>query len=128
MMTMADLTYKQLQKAVTDLGKEVTKASEAIHIRARQIDDQARDTARVAELIGAMGVDTATVSETHHLSRIMLGVSEAAIAYASASDNTAKAAAAAHEQARTTHDGINEAVGRAPVDVSDLDREWLRQD
>ena len=125
---MADLTYKQLQKAVTDLGKEVTKASEAIHIRARRIDDEARDTARVSEMIGQMGVDAATVSETHHLSRVMQGVSEAAIAYASAGDTTAKAARAAHEQARTTHDGINEAVGRSPVDVHGLNREWLRQE
>ncbi|MEU2873017.1 hypothetical protein ABZ769_28100 [Streptomyces olivoreticuli] len=126
---MADLTYKQLQKAVTDLRKDVTRASEAIRERSRKIDEEAQDTARVAEMIGGMGVDNATTSETRDLARIMKGVSEAAIAYAAAGDTTARAAGAAYDQAHTTHGGIQEAVSRAPVDrVHDVNREWFRQE
>ena len=126
---MADkLTYRQLQKAVTDLQKAVARGSEAITVRAQHIDDEAKDTTRVAEMIGSMGVDTSTVAETQQLSRIMRGVSEAAITYASKADATARAAGAAYEQARTSHGGIHEAYTRAPVDVSNLDREWLRQE
>lgn len=125
---MADLTYKQLQKTVTDLAKDVTRGSEAIHAAAQRIDGEAQDTARVAEMIGGMGVDTATVAETRELSKITQGVSEAAIAYASAGDNTAKAAQAAHDQARASHGGIQEAYSRATVDISNLKREWLQQE
>jgi hypothetical protein len=128
-MTMADLTYKQLQSAVTDLKKNVTRASQAIQARAQTIDDEAKDTARVADMIASMQVDTATVSETGDLSRILRGVSDAAITYAAAGDNTARAAQTAHQQAHTTHDGINEAVNRAPVDnIHRVHREWLRQE
>ncbi|MFG2532725.1 hypothetical protein [Streptomyces sp. NPDC048516] len=125
---MADITYKQLKAAVEGLAKEVSRASDAIRGRAQQIDEEAKDTARIAEMIAGMGVDTATVGETRDLSRLMNGVSEAAIAYASAGDNTAKSAAAAAIQANTTHGGIQEAFSRAAFDMSHLDRNWLRQD
>lgn len=125
---MADLTYKQLQKAVTDLAKDVAKGSETIRTVAQQIDEEAQDTARVAEAIGGMGVDRDTVSETSELSKIMRGVSEAALAYASAGDNTTKAAKAAYDQAHTTHNGIQEAYSRSTVNISNLNREWLRQE
>ncbi|MFE4915821.1 hypothetical protein ACFRCX_30415 [Streptomyces sp. NPDC056652] len=125
---MAELTYKQLLKAVTDLQKDVTRSSEAIRVKAQQMDEEARDTARIAEMIGGMGVDSDTISETRDLSRLMNGVSEAAIAYASAGDNTAKAAKAAYDQAHATHGGIQEAFARAAVDMTSLDRDWLRQD
>lgn len=126
---MTDLTYKQLQKAVTDLRNNVTRASEAIRGRAKELDEEAQDTARVADLIGRLRVDNATVGETNELSRIMRGVSEAAIAYASAGDTTAKTAEAAHQQAHTTHNGIQEAVSRSNVTgIHDIDREWFRQE
>jgi hypothetical protein len=126
---MADLTYKQLQQAVTELGKNVARASEAIRVKAKQIDEEATDTARVAEMIGAMSVDNATVAETRELAKITAGLSQAAIAYATAGDNTTKAAQAAHDQARTTHGGIQEAVSRSNVaGIHDVNREWLRQE
>lgn len=126
---MPDLTYKQLKQAVQGLQKDVLRASDAIRARAKQIDEEAQDTARVAEMIGSMSVDTATVSETRELSRIMRGVSEDAIAYASAGDTTAKAATAASDQAHTTHNGIQEMVTRAPVDgIHDVNRDWFRQE
>lgn len=126
---MADLTYKQLQKAVSTVRSDVAKAADAIRSRAQKIDEEAQDTARVAEMIGGLKVDNGTVSETHEVARIMRGLSEAAIAYASAADTTAKTATAAHEQARTTHSGIQEAVSRSNVTgIHNVNREWLRQD
>lgn len=124
---MAELTYKQLLKATTALRDDVTKGSEASRGEARRIDDEAKDTDRVAEMIGGMGVDTSTIAETTELSKIMQGLSEASIAYASAGDTTAKAAQAAHDQTRTSHGGIQEAYSRAPVDISNMKPEWLRQ-
>ena len=126
---MPDITYKQLQAAVTGLGKTVTQGADAIRARAKEIDDEAQDTARVAEMIGGMRIDTDTVSETRELSRIMRGVSDAAIVYAACADTTAKYAQAAHDQAHATHDGIQEAVSRSPVaSIHDVDREWFRQE
>jgi uncharacterized phage infection (PIP) family protein YhgE len=127
-MTMADLTYKQLLKQVTDLATSVTKGAESVRTAARRIDMDAQDTRRVAEMISLMGVDPATTSETTELARIMQGVSKASIAYASAGDTTAKQAQASAAQARTTHSGIQEAVDRSPVDrIHDVHHDWFRQ-
>ncbi|MFD3336138.1 hypothetical protein ACFWV1_26345 [Streptomyces sp. NPDC058700] len=125
---MPDLTYSQLTATITALEKGITRAADQIRERTEKIDEIAESTARTADGIAALGVDTATVSETRELSRILRGVSEAAIAYANAGDTTTKAAAAAVAQARTTHAGIHEAYGRAPVDLSGVNREWLRQE
>ncbi|MFC8953711.1 hypothetical protein ACFT8P_13925 [Streptomyces sp. NPDC057101] len=125
---MADLTYSQLTATITALEKGIARAADEIRERTEKIDEIAESTARTADGIAALGVDTATVSETRELSRILRGVSEAAIAYANAGDTTTKAAAAAVAQARTTHAGIHEAYGRAPVDLSGVNREWLRQE
>lgn len=125
---MSDLTFNQLKKATTSLAKDVTKAADAIRSHAQLIDEHARDTASVAEMIAAVKVDTATIGETRELAKILAGVSEASIAYASASDNTAKAAKAAHDQTNTTHGGIQEAFNRSPVDASETSPEWFRQD
>lgn len=124
----ADLKYQQLQKAVTDLGKQVVRASEAILVHAQNITNEARDTARTAEGIGALGVDHATVAETLALAQLMDGLSDSAYAYASAADTTSKAAKAAHDQNQASHGGIAEAVQRSTVDVSGLNRDWLRQE
>ena len=126
---MADLTYKQLQQAVADLAKEVTRTAEAIRSRGQQINDEATDTARVAEHISRLNVDSETVAETRELAKMFAGVSEAAIAYASAGDNTAKAAQAAGEQAKESHGGIHEAVSRSGVNgIHNVKREWFTQE
>lgn len=126
---MPDLTYKQLQKAAADLGKSIARGAEAIHGHAKAISDEAIDTARVADLLGGLHVDNATVGETRELSKIMEGVSEAAIAYASAGDTTAKAAQAVQDQNRASHDGINQAANRSPVGraIYDVNRAWFAQ-
>lgn len=125
---MADITYRQLKADVTALSKDVARGADAIRARAQQIADDARDTARLAEMIASMGVDDATIAETNELAKNADGVSQASLAYAAAGDTTARAMKAAHDQAHASHDGINEAVSRSTVNVSRLDREWLRQE
>ncbi|MFI0929699.1 hypothetical protein ACH4TP_38110 [Streptomyces sp. NPDC021012] len=125
---MPDLTYTQLVAAVAVMEKGIARAADQIRERTEQIDVIAETTARTADGITALNVDSATVSETRELAQILRGVSEAVIAYAAAGDTTAKAAGAALDQARTTHSGIKEQFDRAPVDLSDVNREWLRQE
>lgn len=124
---MPELTYNQLKAAVDALAKNVAKDGEKIRAFAQQVHTEAVATARVAEGIGSMGVDKETVAETHLLSRLMHGLSEAAIQYAAAGDTTSKTAAAASDQAQRTHGGIQEAFRASPVDLSNLNNEWLRQ-
>ncbi|MFJ9988546.1 hypothetical protein ACIQUD_31815 [Streptomyces globisporus] len=123
-----DIRFRDLQKAVNGLGKQVVRASEVIKQHGQFITEQAQDTARTAEGIAAMGVDRATVAETTHLSRVMDGLADSAHAYVSAADTTAKSAKAAHAQNQASHGGIAEAVSRSTVDVKGLNREWLRQE
>ncbi|KPC96588.1 hypothetical protein ADL27_02800 [Streptomyces sp. NRRL F-6602] len=127
---MPDLTYTQLAKATAALAKDITRSSEAIHGHAKNIADEAQDTSRVAESIAALRVDGATVAETRDLSRLMDGVSTAAIAYASAGDTTARAAQAAHDQNKASHAGIGEAMSRSTVgrEIYDVDPAWLTQE
>ena len=127
---MPDLTYQKLAKAVADLAKASARNAETIHKNADMISDEARDTSRIADQIGALRVDRATVGETQQLSKIMDGLSDAVTAYATAGDNTSKSAQAAHDANRSSHDGINEAVRRSPVgrEIHDVDNTWLAQE
>lgn len=125
---MSDLTLAKLKKAVTAVANSTARRGEAIRTLAKHIDDEARDTARIAEGIGAMGVDKETVSETSDLSKIMAGLSEQSLVYASASADTSRRAQAAHDQAHASHGGMQEAFKRSPVDLSTVKREWFRQE
>lgn len=127
---MPDLTYAQLAKATTDLARDIARSAEAIRIHAKNIDDEAKDTARVAESIAAFKVDTATVAETREVARIMAGLSEAVLAYASAGDDTAHAAQAAHDQNKASHAAIGEAASRSPVgrEIYGVDNGWFAQE
>ncbi|MFF2411875.1 hypothetical protein [Streptomyces sp. NPDC058092] len=122
---MAQIKNKQLQQAITALGKSVTRDAEAIRNAALAIREDAQDTGRVAEQIAGLGVDPESVGETRDLAKAMEAVGQASDAYSSASDNTARMAQAAVAQARASHDGIHEAVSRSPVDVSGLNRSWI---
>lgn len=127
---MPDLTYAQLAKQTATLAKDITRSAEAIRGHAKTIADEAKDTARIAESIGAMKVDTATVAETRELARHMDGLAAATTEYASAGDTTARAATAAHDQNKNSHAGIGEAAARSSVgrEVYDVDRGWLTQE
>src|SRR5919107_4570279 len=107
---MPDLTYGQLAKATATLAKDIARSSEAIHGHAKTIADEAKDTARIAESIGALRVDSATVAETRELARLMDGIAAAAVDYAAAGDTTARAAQAAHDQNTSSHSAIGEAA------------------
>lgn len=127
---MPDLTYAQLAEATAALARDITRSSEAIRVHAKNIDDEAKDTTSVAESIAALKVDSATVAETREVARIMAGLSEAVLAYVSASDNTARAAQGANDQNKASHAGIGEAIHRSPVgrEIYDTDRTWLTQE
>jgi hypothetical protein len=127
---MPELTYAQLAGKVIALAKTITKDGEAIQALAHNIDEEAADTARVADSIGAMRVDTATIGETQELSKIMAGISEAAIAYAAAGNTTVKAAHAAQDQNKASHYNIGEAAARSPVGsaIYHVNRDWFRQE
>jgi hypothetical protein len=127
---MPDLTYAQLAKATTSLARDIARSTEAIRVHAKTIDDEAKDTSRVAESIASLKVDAATVAETREVARIMTGLSEAVLAYASAGDDTARAAQVAHDQNKTSHARIGEAITRSPVgrEIYDTDRGWLTQE
>jgi hypothetical protein len=127
---MSELTYRKLAKAVADVAQASALNADRIQANAAWISEEAHDTTRTADQIAARRVDNATVAETHQLSKIMQGLSDAAIAYAAAADNTSKAATAAHAANKDSHDGINEAAAHSTVgrDIYDVDRDWLAQD
>jgi hypothetical protein len=126
----SELTYRALAKAVSDLATTSARNAETIHANATWMSEEARDTARIADQIGARRVDNITVGETHEVSKIMQGLSEAVLAYAVAGDTTSRAATAAHDANRDSHDGINEATARSTVghDVYEVDRGWFERE
>jgi hypothetical protein len=111
----SDLTYTSLLTKVKDLADRVSRSAEWHQKLASQLDDEAQDVGRIAEQIGVMDVDAATIAETQELAKIMAGISQAAIAYAGAADNAARAARAAEQQTLTDHAGIHEAARCAPI-------------
>ncbi|WP_329047132.1 hypothetical protein [Streptomyces sp. NBC_01422] len=125
---MADLTFRRLQADITALARDVTRYAEGIYADTQKIDEEAREVARIAEHIQSMGVDSATTSETRELAQAMTGLASDSRAVGSAGVGTARAAMVAHEQAVASHGGINEAISRSTVDVTNLNREWLRQE
>lgn len=128
-MPKSDLTHARLKRTVATFAKVAAQDAEAIRILAKTLDDEAQDTARVAEGIAALNVDPDTVAETRELAKIMAGISEATLTYASGADTTAKRAQAAHDTAGRTHDGIDEAFARSTATgVYDLNRSWLSQE
>ncbi|MFI1568201.1 hypothetical protein ACH4ZX_35165 [Streptomyces sp. NPDC020490] len=120
------ITYKQLRTEVQALAKNVRKGGEQVRQRAKAMESAAKDTGRVAESIGRMGVAQATIAETAELAKIMDGTSKAILAYSTSTDTTGKAADAADAQAKASHDGINTAVGRSPDHATD--HRWYQQE
>ncbi|MDX3532428.1 hypothetical protein P1P75_40075 [Streptomyces sp. ID05-39B] len=126
---MPDSTYTQLLHAVTSLSRQVVRDADALRAWGQHIDTEAKETARISDQIGARRIDPDTVAETRQLSTLLSGLSQDAIAYASAGDNTAAAARAAHDQAKASHSGISEAVrASTATNIHDVDPTWLAQD
>lgn len=126
---MADLTYKQLLRKSTDLARQIVRDAEGGRKVSHQIEEEADDTCRVAQMIAAMKVDPNTVAETTELAKIMRGLSDDAIKYAAGSDDTAKAAQATYDETRNSHGGINQAVNASNVTgIFDVNRDWFTQE
>lgn len=126
---MAEITREQFLRAVTDFSSEVMADAEALRGWSQFIDGESRDTAHVADMISAKHVDKDTVGETQELAKIMLGVSEQAIQYASAGDTTTRLARASHDEAVNSHQAISEQVNASPaVGIHDVDNDWLTQE
>lgn len=120
------LTYLELRRETKALARDVRRATEQHKKTAAAMDAEAKDTSRIAEQIAALKVDTATVAETREVSRIMQGLSQAALAFANAAEETSRSATAADQQAQSDHGGIHEAVGSSPVPMAD--RAWYTQE
>ncbi|GAB2696093.1 hypothetical protein [Kitasatospora kifunensis] len=120
------LTYRDLVRQVKQLSKEIARDTSAHRALAELLKQEAQDTLRVAEQISTLKVDSATVAETSEVARLMNGLSEAAVSYATTAEEAGRQAQAAGEQARTDHNGIQEANDRSPVEMAD--RTWYTQE
>lgn len=125
----SELTYKALVRAVHTKERKLARNAESVKAAADNITAHADDTARDADALGAKSVDRDSISECQELARIIRGVSAGAIAYAEKGADTAKAAKAAGDQARTTHAGFQEAFDRSTVtDLERVSRDWFEQE
>ncbi|MFB8442727.1 hypothetical protein ACFC7A_27120 [Streptomyces niveus] len=126
---MAELTYKVLVRRTQDKEKALARNAEGVKKAADNIKELADDTAGDADALGAKSVDRDSLAECQELAKIIRGVSEGALAYASKTFDTAKAAKAAGDQARTTHAGFQEAFDRSSVtDLEKVSRDWFEQE
>jgi hypothetical protein len=124
-----DLTYKALVRAVETKEKALARNAESVKRAADTIKEHAADTASDADALGARSVDRDSIAECQELSKIIRGVSDAAIQYAAKTDDTAKAAKTAGDQARTTHGGFQEAFDRSTVTgLENVSRDWPEQE
>lgn len=124
-----DLTYKALVRATEAKEKTSARNAERVKAAADTITEHADDTAKDADALGAKSVDRDSISECQELARIIRGVSDGAISYAAKGAETARAAKAAGDQARTTHAGFQEAFDRSTVtNLQDVDRDWFEQE
>lgn len=126
---MADLTFKALVRAVELKEKTLARHAESVKRAADNITEHADDTARDADALGAKSVDRDSIAECQELAKVIRGVSDGAISYAAKGADTAKAAKAAGDQARTTHGGFQEAFDRSTVTgLENVSRDWLEQE
>ncbi|WP_331761820.1 hypothetical protein OH797_39135 (plasmid) [Streptomyces anulatus] len=126
---MAELTYKVLVRKTEAKEKALARNAEGVRKAAENIKELADDTASDADALGAKSVDRDSLSECQELAKIIRGVSDGAITYASRTADTAKAAKAAGDQARTTHAGFQEAYDRSDVDgLEKVSRDWFEQE
>ncbi|MFE5669079.1 hypothetical protein ACFQ7W_34810 [Streptomyces niveus] len=126
---MAELTYKVLVRRTQDKEKALARNAEGVKKAADNIKELADDTATDADALGAKSVDRDSLAECQELAKIIRGVSEGALTYASKTSDTAKAAKAAGDQARTTHAGFQEAFDRSSVtDLEKVSRDWFEQE
>lgn len=126
---MAELTYKALLSAVQTKEKVLARNADSVKRAADTIKEHADDTAKDADALGSKSVDRDSISECQQLGRIIRGVSDKAISYAAKGVDTAKAARAAGDQARSTHGAFQEAFDRSTVtNLEQVSRDWFEQE
>ena len=126
---MADLTFKALVRVTEAKEKKLARNAESVKQAAHTIKEYADDTANDADALGAKSVDRDSTSECQELAKIIRGVSDGAIQYAAKGADTAKAAKAAGDQARSTHAGFQEAFDRSTVTgLEQVSRDWFEQE
>ncbi|AXU16806.1 hypothetical protein [Streptomyces clavuligerus] len=126
---MAELTYKALVRKVQAKEKALARNAEGVKKAADTIKELASDTASDADALGAKSVDRDSLAECQELAKVIRGVSDRAITYASKTADTAKAAKAAGDQARATHRGFQEAFDRSRVTgLEKVSRDWFEQE
>lgn len=125
-----DLTHAELVRAVDELTADIARSIDLYSAHAREMAEEAADTSRVADVIGALKVDTATIGETSELAKLMGGLEAGAGAYIAAGDFVIRRARAAQDQNTASHTGIGEAAHRSPVgrEIFEVNRGWLRQE
>ena len=125
----AELTFKTLLRSVQAKEKALARNAEAVKKAADTIKEHADDTASDADALGAKSVDRDSISECQELSKVIRGVSDGAIHYAALGADTARAARAAGDQARTTHGGFQEQFDRSQItDLHSVHRDWFEQE
>lgn len=126
---MAELTYKVLVRKTQGKEKALARNAEGVKKAAGSITELADDTASDADALGAKSVDRDSLAECQELAKIIRGVSDGAATLASKTSDTAKAAKAAGDQARTTHAGFQEAFDHSRVtDLEKVSRDWFEQE
>ncbi|MEU8101766.1 hypothetical protein [Streptomyces rubiginosohelvolus] len=115
---MTDTTYRKLREQVQVLARRVAADGETIRQIGHRADRNAQEVARVADGLANLEVDTHTTGEAKDTARIMRGLSQTALTTASAADNVAAAARAADNQARKSHEGIDEQVNAMTVPMA----------
>ncbi|MFF6931305.1 hypothetical protein [Streptomyces californicus] len=126
---MAELTYKALVRRTEAKERALARTAESVKRAADDITELADDTASDADALAAKSVDPDSRAECQELAKIIRGVSDGAIDYAARTDDTAKAAQAAGDQARTTHGEFQEQFERSNVtDLEKVSRDWFEQE
>ncbi|WP_327310063.1 hypothetical protein OG730_43625 (plasmid) [Streptomyces sp. NBC_01298] len=115
---MAETTYRALRAEVQKVAYSVAKEGELIRGIGQRADQNAQRVAQIADDLANLEVDTHTTGEAKDTARIMRGLSQVAIAAASAADTVGGAARAADAQAQKSHEGIDEQVGAMTVPMA----------
>lgn len=125
---MADLTYKALKAKTADLEKKVSRNAQEIKETAQVIDAEAKETARESDQMAAKSVDKDSVSDSQEFAKVIKGLGDGILSYASKGIDTAKQAKAVGDQAKATHGGFQEAFDRSNVDgLENVHRDWFEQ-
>ncbi|MFF7459116.1 hypothetical protein [Kitasatospora sp. NPDC008115] len=122
----ANLAYRELKREVARLAKDVVRGAEHHQRLASRLAEGATNVGRTADNIASLNVDTATVAETRELAKAMQALGKTTSGYANQADTASQYARAVELEAVRSHEGIQQAVDNAPVQMAD--RTWYTQE